>query len=78
MEDDDQVDVEVVVVFDDGIYRVEMWESFPFFVWQILRDDECVQEGGSISENAGRTDSQKLLDVIMRQNAKANVTEEGS
>jgi soluble methane monooxygenase-binding protein MmoD len=78
MEDDDQVDVEVVVVFDDGVYRVEMWESFPFYVWQILRDDECVQEGGSISENAGRADSQKLLEVIMGQNAKANMTEGGN
>ena len=40
-------------IFNDHLYRALLLEVEPFYRWLIFRHDEMIQEGVSISEEAG-------------------------
>jgi soluble methane monooxygenase-binding protein MmoD len=55
MPDDDTLDLtEAIEIFNDGLYRAVLLDVEPFYRWFIFRKEEMLQEGVSISEEAGR------------------------
>lgn len=63
--------LDAVVIFDDGVYTVVLDEVGPFWRWVIHQDGSPVHEGSSISENAARCDSEKIVKVFRRMGPSA-------
>jgi len=54
MSDDEALDLsEAREIFNDGLYRALLLDVEPFFRWFIFRKEEMLQEGVSISAEAG-------------------------
>ncbi len=62
MPDDETLDLaEAIEIFNDGLYRAVLLEVEPFYRWFIFRKEEMLQEGVSISEDAGRRAVSSIL-----------------
>jgi soluble methane monooxygenase-binding protein MmoD len=54
MADDETLDLSAArEIFNDRVYRALLLEVEPFYRWFIFRQDEMIQEGVAISEEAG-------------------------
>src|SRR5262245_27232561 len=62
MSDDEALDLSgATEIFNDGLYRALLLDVEPFYRWFIFRKEEMLQEGVSISEEAGCRAVQSVL-----------------
>ena len=54
------------VVVCCGSLQIRITEEGPLWRWEIFRDGEMIQEGGSISLSAAHRDGQKVARVLDR------------
>ena len=67
MADDETLDLaEAVEIFNDGLYRAVLLDVEPFYRWFIFRKEEMLQEGVSISEEAGRRAVTSILTIFIK------------